>query len=477
MSGISPTGSGKSGPQFDDDQSRIVDDADLESRAQGVADQVLTGAQTLPNVPSLTGSDDFFVHKTQYDQRFQDLCSKIKSMDSRSEITLTDDKEANCEILLQKGLDHILTLIPMPSSPQDEEKLSSMEKALVNHILLFREFSENPSPCYEIGEAFNAKTLITLLKAIINHSSKKYFEIYKPLDVILGVDELLLTFKQTSEVKSNRSRSSSFEQGKSSSEGSEQSSNEQLEKEAEAYRTKYESATKTKDNKHGVSGNATAATTAVTNLFKKTEVVILGEGSHQEYALDAMIIDPKLPGSLAQLGVKIVLAEHIYPEHADKLLEVNCSDLVKHLTEVAFGSYGKAFNYLHFLRACRSNGIDVIAADTKKIYRPSGVNKNTYGQTDRLESLNSNIVKLYDSHKNKGKMLIILGAAHSNHLNAAESRAKMGVNKPSYLTPGVTDVIPDAQELIVVTQKQEGQTGDMLPLHSIREGMVFHVEI
>ena len=197
----------------------------------------------------------------------------------------------------------------------------------------------------------------------------------------------------------------------------------------------------------------------------------------RESALDAMLRDPNLPDALVRGEVKTVVAEHIYPEHAARLKEIDYSEIATHLTDTAFGNSGKAFNYLQFLRACVDKGIAVIAADTKEIYRPSGVNINTYNQTDRLELLNENIEKLCNTHKAKGKMLIILGAAHSNHLNATESRSQMGIHQPRYKTLGVTDVVRDSQELIVVTNRPPEEGSDRVSVHSIREGAVFQVEV
>lgn len=190
-----------------------------------------------------------------------------------------------------------------------------------------------------------------------------------------------------------------------------------------------------------------------------------------------MIIAPKLPEQLASIGVKAVIVEHIYSEHVSKLQGPDCTEVAKHLTNTAFGNLGKAFNYLQFLRACVANRIEVIAADIKEIYRPSGLNKDTNDVTDRLEALNDNVVGLHEANKNKGKMLIILGATHTNHLNATASRSQMGDNKPDYITPGVTDVISSSQEFIVVTKRSDEEMSTRIPLQSIRNGMVFQVEI
>ena len=135
---------------------------------------------------------------------------------------------------------------------------------------------------------------------------------------------------------------------------------------------------------------------------------------------------------------------------------------------------------MQFLRACVANAIEGIAADSEEIYRPSGVNKNIYNLTDRLEALNENVVKLnndYNDKEDKGKILIILGAAHTNYLNPGALWSEMELNIPNYQTPGVTDVIPGSQEFIVVTKRSDEEMSKRIPLQSIRKGMVFQVEI
>ena len=75
-------------------------------------------------------------------------------------------------------------------------------------------------------------------------------------------------------------------------------------------------------------------------------------------------------------------------------------------------------------------------------------------------------------------MLIILGAAHSNSFNAKASRALLPKEKkPEYLTPGITDVIENAQEIILVQKRSEMEKEQRIPLSCIREGVGFYVNI
>lgn len=135
------------------------------------------------------------------------------------------------------------------------------------------------------------------------------------------------------------------------------------------------------------------------------------------------------------------------------------------------------FFLIQFLRLCNGTNIKIIAADTQEIYRPVGIDNIKYGLTDRLESLNEKIFGLYHEHKKNGKMLIIVGASHSNHINATASRSGMGESKPDYKTPGLTDIISDSQEMIVVQKRSETEMATRVPLVSIRDGIAFQVEV
>ena len=276
----------------------------------------------------------------------------------------------------------------------------------------------------------------------------------------------------------NSGRSSSQKLVRRDSSDSSKSVDSNIAKQAEEFRAQYLSREKLTPNNNKAEGDLLEANRSLIALIAKAPVVVLGEGDHDEYALDSMIADPKLPEQLFKAGVRTVVAEHIYPEHLTEICKPNCSRVIDHLSKKAFRSQAKVLNYLQFLRLCISNDIEVIPADTKEIYRPSSIDINTYGLTHRLELLNANIVNLHQQNGGKGKMLIILGAAHSNSLNAVASRAQMpGDNKPSYTTPGVTDIIPNAQEMIVVTKRSTEEMANRINLFSIGDGFVFQVKV
>ncbi len=356
-----------------------------------------------------------------------------------------------------------------------------VEKSVTSSIRAWQVYTRKPPANESVRACFSDESIVEPMYALCS-SDSKYSDLAEIAQIMKDLADLVERMNRPSShlgSSADTPKSSTGTPGgrRGSSEGSIDSSNSQLEKAAESYRTTNSLLAQNQANGVIDSGAASKSNAKMLGLFYVTDVVVLGEGDHQEYALDAMIIDSKLPETLVQAGVKTVVAEHIYPEHVSKLQGPDCSEVAKHLADTAFGNPGKAFNYLQFLRSCAATGIEVIAADTKEIYRPAGLNIDTYNQTDRLEALNANVVKLHEANKDKGKMLIILGAAHSNHLNATASRAQMGPNKPNYRTPGVTDVIPEAQELIVVKKRSAEEISGRIPLQSIRDGMVFQVEI
>ena len=266
-------------------------------------------------------------------------------------------------------------------------------------------------------------------------------------------------------------------------------SQESIERASEKFKTdiaeywkQYERTLIKNGNEKTLSGSSDEGISRLLELASdsNTSVIVLGEGSHQEYALDQILVHPELPQKLLENGIKVVLAEHIYPEHVNCLREIDCSSVFNHLLSSGFGVSSKALNYVQFLRLCSRVGIEVIAADSVDIYRPQGVKLDNYNVTARLERLNDNISKLVRQNKDKGKILILVGAAHTNHLNADKSRADLDEEvRPTNTTPGIVEIIPEAEELILQTNfnetaaKERGQK----QLASIKNGSVFRLTV
>ncbi len=251
---------------------------------------------------------------------------------------------------------------------------------------------------------------------------------------------------------------------------------DQLCSKAEEYRSVHK---RTYFDNHMVrEGSCENALDAISRLFKTSHVVVLGEGSHDELALDAILRAKEgFPSFLKNQGVKTVIVEHVYPIHIEKLTSLEQSELMDHL-EQSFGcNKNKAINFLHFLTGCYEKGIKIVPADTREIHKPSGINITRYNATHRIENLNHNILTLYKEEKtrNSGKFLIIVGAAHTNSLNAEASRQSIDKEtRNTDPTPGITDVLDKAQEIIVkkYIPDEEGPQEA-----SIKDGCVFRLKI
>jgi hypothetical protein len=372
-------------------------------------------------------------------------------------------------------------ILETPKNSEDSSANSkALETAVISSIKLWNLHTETPPTDRLLLLCFDDQHVGEMTHALCSNS-EKYNHLHPVSSILISV----LDLRKGENVKSSLiSRSSSSIANKSDetskpivkndSLASAGSYDPNLDNFANAYRVSHKDLKLEEANNITQKGTAESAINELIKLYQDSSVVVLGEGSHDEFALDAILAIPSLPDLLFAHNVKIVLAEHIFPEHAKNLLQLDCSEIANHLQNNAFRNLGKVCNYLQFLKACSNRGIEIIAADKKDIYSPRGTNINIYNQLSRLELLNKNIEDLYALHKNKGKALIIIGAAHSNHRNASASRSGMGQNKPDYSTPGVTDVIDGAQEFIVVKKRPDAEK---IPLSTIRKGMVFEVEV
>ncbi len=453
---------------------RGVDSSNASDRISHVARQALA-------IP--TGGVDYVrpVGNISAASSFESLEKKFEALNRDYSLQSKEDCISDKATALQSAvLDFLSTkILSMSSTPSvgSDSQQANLEQAVISSIKVWKNNVDSPTSDPTLAECFADDRIGQLMCALCNTA-----------DTDEKLQNIAPILKDSMELVKECIFPSSVNTPRSGSRSSADLEGDKLAttKIAEGYRTQQRDTQLNLDNEITESGQPKDGNSKLLELFNKTSVVILGEGDHDEIALDAMIKDPSLPCALFEKGVKILVAEHIYPEHISNFAKVDCfspednfilgcSEVATHLIRTAFGKERKAFIYLNFLRACSAVGIEVVAADTKEIYRPSGVNISTYNQTDRVDLLNKQILELHGQHIDKGKMLIIVGAAHSNSLNAEASRSQMPeVTKPRYKTPGVTDVISNAQEFIVVQNRTSTEASQV---RSIKDGMVFKVEI
>lgn len=478
MSSVSPTGST---PNSSRDPLSSCSGKQSEAKVQDVALAALGRSPDVDDRSSSSANKDLGEQLYQLQARFRVIDDTYFAKTTGDLTDQTDDLQNSLLTHLGK---RVLELSSAAATAEAREtNTASVLEAAVTSSIKIWQTNRGAEQDIELAKDFNNVRLGSLIDSLVR-LSPKYSGLSEEVKLLLDVQDIQkrtsskLSQQSSDSYTPNSGRSSSQTQGRRDSSDSSKSVDPSIAKRAEEFRAQFQSKADSPSNNNKAEGDSLGASKCLFALVEKAPVVVLGEGDHDEYALDSMIADPKLPEQLFKAGVRTVVAEHIYPEHLAEIWKPNCSRVIDHLSTKAFRSQAKVLNYLQFFRQCISNGIEVIPADTKEIYRPAGTDISTYGLTHRLELLNENIVNLHRQNESKGKMLIILGAAHSNNLNAAASRATMpGDNKPNYTTPGVTNIIPDAQEMIVVAKRSSGEMANRIPLSSIRDGVVFQVEV
>lgn len=354
-----------------------------------------------------------------------------------------------------------------------EQRLGSLEKVL----LLTIEMRKNGQVILEISDD---SQFIKLTKAFIDCRQNEASSSPDPLNSILdlldhvsGIGEAIRNIeegKQTFSLSSNRVPSSRSRSGFVTSRSDSESGEAVLEK-AKTYREKYADRCSKSANYIPRLGSVSEASQALSEMIKSNQIVVLGEASHDQTCMDKLLRTPCLAKSLQERGINHVFVEHLFPEHLTLLRGADRSaEVLNHLTEALGGKQSKALSRLFFLNSCLENGVTVIPADKKSIYQPSGEDINRYNLNERIENLNDHIVslvkeKILDSSE---KALILVGAAHTNHLNASAIR-NAGGSLQEDATPGLAEVLPGAREIIIA---DDGST----TLAVVNEGLLFFIK-
>lgn len=481
-SGNTPTGSTTNSSR---EHSSSAFRESTEFRVNSAAQRSLSQNQTDDSYSS-SGYQELKVKLDLLEEQFKKIDDTYTT---KSGCDLTDQAENFQSCLLNHLVDGVLKHskdIKSTESRESEttktgpEKIANLLEGVVISSINIWQLNSGIDRDFDLVRDFDYIKIGSLIDNLVRLNSN-YSLFDNEVKLLLDVQDIQkrLTYAQSQQFDDlstpNSSRSQIQKQGRSDSIDSGCSVDSNLAKRAENFRNQHAHVKQPLANDNKLEGDKRVAISQLCKLVGEAPVVVLGEGDHGEFALDSIITDSKLPEQLYNAGLRTVVAEHVYPEHVKEIDKLDCSRVFKHLSEKAFGNQSKALNYLQFLRVCIQNGINVLAADTKEIYRPPG-SINRYNETDRIELLNENIVSLHNTHKEEGKMLVILGAAHSNSLNAKASRAQMPEEiKPKYDTPGVSQIIPSAREMIVIT-KRSSEAAE-IPLHSIGEGVVFKIEV
>jgi hypothetical protein len=175
------------------------------------------------------------------------------------------------------------------------------------------------------------------------------------------------------------------------------------------------------------------------------DCVVLGDGSHQDSALSQILSTPGLVLHLKTNGLTHVVLEHVYPHHIELMRvapERGVALLRQHLKRCTFPvpeslesrpgapdeerrrketlaaiQKQQVDTYVDFITFCiNTPGMCVVAMDSPQLY----VQRDRSAE-GRIKALNVHVTSLVEDIREvpSAKMLVIVGAAHTNSKNSA----------------------------------------------------------
>jgi hypothetical protein len=224
----------------------------------------------------------------------------------------------------------------------------------------------------------------------------------------------------------------------------------------------------------------------ILNTLKISDILIIGEGSHEDNTVSNVMFNSMFANQLRDSGVTHLFIEHLYPEHIEKLValpQVVLDHLNTHTYLRTGGVSSPALHFVSFLQNCISNGLKLIALDSDNLY--------TKHKQFRLPLLNQKVIssinEVFEDIRDERnpaippkpiKAVIYIGAAHTNSHNS-------GINKASSTapTPGITEALrfiysnlKTVHEILLESANSRELTSSPLGLGSINEDGLIGVE-